>query len=418
MPTLLACASPVLGTVIVKVLKRKNNLIQLRELACIVDDTNVKTHSTLSRRTTSIRGLRHEDFSTPYAPTSDSSFHTPLKTTPIGISHSRRRHARDVAHAILDANAAAVPLLAAIASHRDEILRDAAAYSHLAIPSARLIESPFLQSHTERVLGQPHVWRVGGNGGGSIRIPTAFNGVTRIKATLMRIPDLVRTDPSIANVGPIATTVQDAAVAYAVLSGSHPDFPMSQVQPPPHVDFSAMNAPLASIRIVPHHRPGAEEGGATVVPMSLPNMQTIHHSHGLTILTEMLLNAERYGGLVEYSYKVQIALTLPKLGYSSAELLASQVVRGYATTRLVNKLFENVDVVLTPTTPTLAPRIDPAFLTHSLSDITTTLTLMRFILVGNLAGYTSQGLPTSMLVQADHWNEHVSLQVARKRSKP
>ncbi|RHY09902.1 hypothetical protein DYB37_002487 [Aphanomyces astaci] len=65
--------------------------------------------------------------------------------------------------------------------------------------------------------------------------------------------------------------------------------------------------------------------------MSLPNMQTIHHSHGVTILTEMLLNAERYGGLVEYSYKVQIALTLPKLGYSSAELLASQVVRGYAT---------------------------------------------------------------------------------------
>ncbi|RHY64517.1 hypothetical protein DYB26_002716 [Aphanomyces astaci] len=173
---------------------------------------------------TSIRGLRHEDFSTPYAPTSDSSFHIPLKTAPIGISHSRRRHARDVAHAILDANAAAVPLLAAIASHRDEILRDAAAYTHLAIPSARLMESPFLQSHTERVLGQPHVWRVGGN------------GVTGIKATLMRIPDLVRTDPSIANVGPIATTVQDAvvayaAVAYAVLSGSHPDFPMSQVQP-------------------------------------------------------------------------------------------------------------------------------------------------------------------------------------------
>ncbi|RQM16574.1 hypothetical protein B5M09_001460, partial [Aphanomyces astaci] len=87
----------------------------------------------------------------------------------------------------------------------------------------------------------PHVWRVGDRGSralalrcGSIRTPAAFNGVTGIKATFMRIPELARTDPSMANVGPIAATVQDAAVAYDVLSGSHTD---------------AMNSPLASVRI-------------------------------------------------------------------------------------------------------------------------------------------------------------------------
>ncbi|ETV68771.1 hypothetical protein H257_15340 [Aphanomyces astaci] len=213
------------------------------------------THSTLSRRTTSIRGLRHEDFSAP------------------------RRHARDVAHAILDANAAAVPLLAAIAcietrsfamrpririwpnprpldgipvlikdeldattrrsgtSFLGALLGPATADS---IAVGHLRHNGAVISHTERVLGQPHVWRVGDRGSralalrcGSIRTPAAFNGVTGIKATFMRIPELARTDPSMANVGPIAATVQDAAVAYDVLSGSHTDVPTSQVQTPP-----------------------------------------------------------------------------------------------------------------------------------------------------------------------------------------
>jgi aspartyl-tRNA(Asn)/glutamyl-tRNA(Gln) amidotransferase subunit A len=144
----------------------------------------------------------------------------------------------------------------------------------------------------------------------------------------------------------------------------------------------------------------------------------------MTILAEMALNADRFGHFDQYSAEVQIALALPKLGYTSVDILACQVVRAYAN-RLVKEIFSQVDVIVTPTAPTTAPFIDPAYLTHGLSDIALSVHLMRFILLGNLVGVPSVAvpmgyapkdevdLPTSMLVQADHWNEHVALHVAR-----
>ncbi|KAF0689419.1 Aste57867_19125 [Aphanomyces stellatus] len=282
---------------------------------------------------------------------------------------------------------------------------------------------------------------LGCDGGGSVRIPAAMNGVVGLKATFMRIPLLVRGAPSSANNGPIAATVQDIALAYAVLGGADADVPMSSVQPPVHVDLKAMDGvDLSHLRVgvFPAYMATAtpeilaqywttvrhlESLGATLVNVTIPNLQAIHYSHSMTILGELAQYTDAiYDFYGLFSPEVQVSLRLSRLGFSSVDFVAAQVVRGYAT-RLWHELFESVDVFLTPTTPITAPELKPEYLTDGLSDLAMTLTIMRFVVLANLIGFPSlavpmgyestTGLPTSMLVQAAHWNEDVVLHVAR-----
>jgi amidase len=88
----------------------------------------------------------------------------------------------------------------------------------------------------------------GTDGGGSIRIPSAWCGVYGFKASFGRLPQVGRpngfssTRPFVFE-GPITRTVEDAALAFSALAGYHPRDPFSLDEP--H-DFTA--ATRASIR--------------------------------------------------------------------------------------------------------------------------------------------------------------------------
>ncbi len=86
----------------------------------------------------------------------------------------------------------------------------------------------------------------GGDGGGSIRIPSSWCGVFGYKASFGRVPMVARPNgfahdaPFLFN-GAITRTVEDAAQALSVLAGPHPRDPYCLVD---HVDFKA---PLGGI---------------------------------------------------------------------------------------------------------------------------------------------------------------------------
>ena len=90
---------------------------------------------------------------------------------------------------------------------------------------------------------------LGTDGGGSIRIPASFCGLFGIKARFGRVPVWpAAATPLLAHVGPIARTVQDAALVLSVIAGPDPRDPASLLGPVP--DFGAgLHAGVAGLRV-------------------------------------------------------------------------------------------------------------------------------------------------------------------------
>ena len=85
---------------------------------------------------------------------------------------------------------------------------------------------------------------LGTDGGGSIRIPAAFTGLAGIKGQFGRVPVWpTSATPTLAHVGPLARSVQDAALLFSAIAGLDRRDPFSVAGPVPDV----LGASLASV---------------------------------------------------------------------------------------------------------------------------------------------------------------------------
>ena len=106
------------------------------------------------------------------------------------------------------------------------------------------------------MLAQPRLSRLGitpfslgTDGGGSIRIPAAFTGLAGIKGQFGRVPVWpTSATPTLAHVGPLARSVQDAALLFSVIAGLDRRDPFSVAGPVPDVLGSAL-ASVTDLRI-------------------------------------------------------------------------------------------------------------------------------------------------------------------------
>ncbi|OQR99666.1 glutamyl-tRNA(Gln) amidotransferase subunit A [Thraustotheca clavata] len=280
---------------------------------------------------------------------------------------------------------------------------------------------------------------IGCDGGGSIRIPSGLCGVVGLKATFMRIPYNSNGCPSLSNVGPIAVTVQDAALAYAIMSGSDPEHAMSMVQPKVYLSTEPILNDLSHLRIgiFPEYLNGVDQEiitayntqvsylqshGASITNVKIPNLQAIHYAHNMTILTEMAQCTDvHYRRITEFSADVQINLELARSSLSAVEFLAAQRVRSYAL-KIMRDMFDTIDIFITPTTAILAPYLQDDVFKAGLSQFELTAGLMKYMILGNLVGIpgitvpiglSKDGLPISIQLQAAHWNEDTLFQLAR-----
>jgi aspartyl-tRNA(Asn)/glutamyl-tRNA(Gln) amidotransferase subunit A len=292
---------------------------------------------------------------------------------------------------------------------------------------------------------------LGTDTGGSIRQPAAFCGIAGLMPTYGRVSryGLIAFASSLDRIGPLAQNVADAAALLAVIAGRDPADSTSAGVPVP--DYSAELAkPVRGLRIgIPREyfvegmdgeiRQKVEAGiakfvelGCSPVELRMPHTDYAIAAYYLIATAEASSNLARYDG-VRYGLRVPAPVLLEmykktrgagfgaevkrrimlgtyalSAGYYEAYYLKAQKVRALIA-REFREAFEQVDAILTPTSPVPAFRLgertaDP--LQMYLADI--------FTVTGSLAGVpgisvpsgrTRENLPVGLQILGPHFGE-------------
>ncbi len=283
---------------------------------------------------------------------------------------------------------------------------------------------------------------IGADGGGSVRVPAAYNGVFGLKATYGRVPLVGHGIPglsSVIHIAPLAASSADLALALEAMSGAAEGDEISLLQPAlaPGELLSALGRGVRGLRV------GVDEDewqdaradvaaparaaldalareGAEIVPLRLvlaPYAAAIGY---LSIALEAYvgLREVRREHLAELGYDVQVLLA----GLDSFlpdDYLDAQRLRARLRIDLARALRE-VDVIALPTTANTAPPINDDEARSGIIDPPALHAACRYAFLANLTGLPAasvpvgtdgEGLPVGLQIIGDAWDEACVLQV-------
>lgn len=299
---------------------------------------------------------------------------------------------------------------------------------------------------------------LGTDTGGSIRQPAAFNGIVGLKPTYGRVSrfGLIAFASSLDQIGPLTRTVKDNALVLNAISGYDEKDSMSYNETTP--DFTAgIEDGVKGMKIgVPKEylQEGLEVGvkeavlkaietfkelGAIVEEVSLPHSKYGVPAYYIIASSEASSNLQRFDG-IRYGYRSPNAKTLEEVYVKSrSEGFGMEVKRrimlgtfslssgfydahfkkaGQTRTlirRDFEKVFEDYDLILGPTTTTTAFNIggqvhDPVAM--YLSDILTVPVNLAGVPAISIPAGFSNGLPVGLQLIANHFDEQTIYQAA------
>ncbi len=280
---------------------------------------------------------------------------------------------------------------------------------------------------------------IGADGGGSIRIPSAFCGLVGLKSTYTRVSEFGAAPLtwSMGHLGALAATTRDAALAYAVLAGPDPKDQNTLNQPAPtlagfnNTDLTGVtlgvftpwfeHASPAMVEKCKGMLAGLRAMGAEICEIEIPELEAARIAHVVTIVSEMMAALQRYAPEHSRDYGLDVRTTLALAReFTSRDYIQAQRIRT-RTIAHFNRALESVDAIVTPATGCTAPPIPRDALPDGESDITTLMEITRFASPANLtglpaisfpAGYDSQGLPVGFQAMGRPWQEHLLLRLA------
>ena len=297
---------------------------------------------------------------------------------------------------------------------------------------------------------------LGSDTGGSIRQPAAMCGVVGLKPTYGRVSryGLLAFASSLDQIGPIATSVEDAGLVLSVIAGHDPrDATSSQAAVTEFTPEPSLES-LKGLRVgVPRALVGEgveasvsaafeqalatlADRGAAIVDIDLPHSRHAIPVYYLLATAEASSNLARYDGVrygtrssgetlaatyertrgsgfgAEVKRRIMLGTYVLSAGYYDAYYLKAQQVRTLITSDY-DAALERVDLVAMPTSPTGAFRLgerlaDP--LQMYLADVFTVgANLAGLPAITVPCGFTAEGLPVGLQLTGRRMEEAVML---------
>jgi aspartyl-tRNA(Asn)/glutamyl-tRNA(Gln) amidotransferase subunit A len=302
---------------------------------------------------------------------------------------------------------------------------------------------------------------LGSDTGGSIRQPAAFCGIVGVKPTYGRVSryGLLAFASSLDQIGPLANSVEDAALVLQVIAGHDPSDATSSHEPVPDY-LASVERGVSGLRIgVPRTiigdgvedsvQRGLEaalarwrEAGATIVEVSLPHAASAIPVYYLIATAEASSNLARYDGVrygfratlekgdglremydrsrdqgfgAEVKRRIMLGTYVLSAGYYDAYYLKAQQVRTLLR-QDYDRAFASCDVVAMPTTPTPAFRLgektsDP--IQMYLSDVFTVSANLTGLPAISLPAPGGSGLPVGVQLTGRMFDEATLLAAGR-----
>ena len=277
------------------------------------------------------------------------------------------------------------------------------------------------------------VGALGSDTGGSVRIPASFCGVSGLRPTHGAVPNTGATQVSVANdtIGPMARRVEDVARIFAVTVGYEPSDPHSidhdfgNFLPRLHDGIEGLRIGIPRNFFFDNIDPDIEaavrnaadvfEGlGAELVEIELPGAEQAFPQVCVQIYCDAAnFHRQRLTEEPE-AFSAPIYERMKRgLEISGVEYAASMRFKE-TWMRTIGEAFNVVDVILSPTTPVPALPLEDTPDLHELTGRAASLTY-----AGSLAsipglslpcGFTNDGLPAGVMLQAAWWNDPLLLQ--------
>ncbi len=219
---------------------------------------------------------------------------------------------------------------------------------------------------------------LGSDTGGSIRFPSASNGIVGLKPTWGRVSraGVFPLADTLDHIGPMTRSVADAAAILGIIAGQDPDDPTASSEPVPdylaeigesiagarvgfdetyctkYVDEQVSAAILSALETL-------KSLGAEILPVTVPEVGQLEAGWAVTCGVEVAMahaetypaQADRYGDALKGIIDIGRAAT--------AEQYATQEIRRREFKGGFDALFDEVDLVICPSMPGPAPAADP-----------------------------------------------------------
>jgi len=302
---------------------------------------------------------------------------------------------------------------------------------------------------------------LGGDQGGSIRIPAAWSGIVGHKPTHGLVPytGIVGFDLTIDHIGPMTRTVEDAALLLSVIAGKDPD--AADPRQPDKVkveDYTkALTGDMKKLKVavvkegfgsqlaMPAVDAAVKEAvkvlkklGAQVKEISIPEHRTVvplwnaiaieggvssfyagHHSYqnkgwyNPRLMSAMGRGIKTHGG--DFSPTAKLGTLIADymtdqyhgVFYGRARNLANELTRAY------DKVFETFDLVVMPTTPQTAHKVPPSPEDDRKTYISQALNMVANTATFDLTGHPSitvpckevKGMPVGLMLTGRHFGD-------------